>query len=92
MGKSSNSFIFFGNNGEIQKNQVKDQEIFVLCLQLLQNCLVYINTLKIQNIIKEQGWLERMTSEDLHALTPLIYNHITPYGQFEKDLDKRRPL
>lgn len=29
-----------------------------------------------------------MTHEDLRALSPLIYNHITPYGRFEMDLDK----
>lgn len=89
---SANSFIFFGRNGEIQKNQVGEQEIAVLSLSLLQNCLVYINTLKIQNIIKEKGWLNMLTTEDLRALTPLIYNHITPYGKFNVDLDKRLPI
>lgn len=89
---SANGFIFFGNNGEIQKNQVEDQEVAVLSLQLLQNSLVYINTLKIQNTIKEQRWLEKMTPEDLRALSPLIYNHITPYGRFEMDLNKRLSL
>lgn len=39
-------------HGDIQKNQVGEQEITVLSLNLLQNCLVYINTIKIQNIIK----------------------------------------
>jgi TnpA family transposase len=68
---SANSFIFFGRNGEIQKNQVGEQEIAVLSLSLLQNCLVYIHTLKIQNIIKEKGWLNKLTTEDLRALTPL---------------------
>jgi TnpA family transposase len=89
---SANSFIFFGRNGEIQKNQVGEQEIAVLSLNLLQNCLVYINTIKIQNIIKEQGWLNKLTTEDLRALSPLIYNHITPYGKFNVDLNKRLPI
>jgi TnpA family transposase len=89
---SAIEFIFFGNNGEIQKNQVEDQEIAVCSLQLLQNCLVYINTLKIQKTMKEHGWLEKMTQEDLRALSPLIYNHITPYGRFDVDLDQRLAL
>lgn len=89
---SANSFIFFGRNGEIQKNQVDEQEVAALSLNLLQNCLVYINTIKIQNVIKEQGWLNRLTTEDLRALSPLIYNHITPYGKFNVDLDKRLPI
>nr|WP_188433659.1 Tn3 family transposase [Kroppenstedtia guangzhouensis] len=89
---SANSFIFFGRNGEIQKNQVDEQEIAVLSLNLLQNCMVYINTIKIQKVIKEQGWLKKLTTEDLRALSPLIYNHITPYGKFNVDLDKRLPI
>lgn len=89
---SANSFIFFGRNGEIQKNQVDEQEIAVLSLNLLQNCMVYINTIKIQKVIKEQGWLKKLATEDLRALSPLIYNHITPYGKFNVDLDKRLPI
>lgn len=89
---SAIGFIFFGNNGEIQKNQVEDQEIAVRSLQLLQNCLLYINTLKIQKTVKERRWLEKTTREDLRALSPLIYNHITPYGRFEVDLDQRLAL
>jgi len=30
-----------------------------------------------------------MTGEDYRALTPLIYNHINPYGEFRIDQDKR---
>ncbi|MFC4546720.1 Tn3 family transposase [Paenactinomyces guangxiensis] len=56
---------------------------------MLQNCLVYINTIKIQNIIKEKDWLNKLTTEDLRALSPLIYNHITPYGKFNVDLNIR---
>src|SRR5699024_4075004 len=89
---SAIEFIFFGHNGEIQKNQVEDQEVAVRSLQLLQNCLVYINTLKIQKTMNERKWLEKMTHEDLRALSPLIYNHFTPYGRFEMDLDNRLSL
>lgn len=42
--------------------------------------------------MKEHGWIEKMTQEDLRALSPLIYNHITPYGRFEVDLDQRLAL
>lgn len=41
--------------------------------------------------MKEHGWLEKMTQEDLCALSPLIYNHITPYGRFDVDLDQHLP-
>jgi TnpA family transposase len=86
---SAIDFIFFGKGGEIQKNQPEEQEIAILSLHLLQNCLVYINTLKIQNVLKEEEWMNRMTTEDFRAITPLIYNHITPYGEFPMDMEKR---
>jgi TnpA family transposase len=86
---SAGDFVFYGKGGEIQKNQPEEQEIAILCLQLLQNSLVYINTLKIQHVLQEKEWADQMTNEDYRAFTPLIYNHINPYGEFPIDLDKR---
>src|SRR3546814_3451590 len=40
----AHSFIFFGKGGEITTNRLEDQELSVLALHLLQNCLVYVNT------------------------------------------------
>jgi len=34
----------------------------------------------------------RMTVEDLRALTPLIYGHVTPYGEFHLDMTTRLDL
>ena len=50
---------------------------------------MYVNTLMLQQILGEPGWFERMTPEDLRALSPLIYHHVNPYGTFELDLAKR---
>jgi hypothetical protein len=33
-----------------------------------------------------------MTPDDLRALTPLIYTHITLYGTFRLDMNERLPL
>jgi hypothetical protein len=66
--------------------------LFVLSLHLLQACLVYINTLMIQEVLAAPKWLQRMTPEDFRALTPLLYAHINPYGLFELDMAKRLPL
>jgi len=56
---------------------------------LLQISLVYINTLMIQRVLGEPNWTQRMTPEDLRALTPLTYTHVTPYGMFRFDMNKR---
>ncbi len=89
---SANSFIFYGKGGEVATNRLEDQELSVLALHLLQICLVYVNTLMIQQVLTEPTWLSRMKSEDYRALSPLIYNHINPYGIFELDMDLRLPI
>ncbi len=89
---SANSFIFYGKSGEIQSNNLEDQELSVLSLHLLQNCLVYINTLMIQEVLSREEWKKRMQVEDYRALTPLIYQHVNPYGNFILDMDERIPM
>ncbi len=89
---SANSFIFYGKSGEISTNRLGDQEVSVLSLHLLQNCLVYINTLMLQNILSDQKWFNLMTPEDLRALIPLVYAHINPYGTFKLNMAERLSL
>ncbi len=85
----AHSFIFFGKGGEVASNRLEDQELSVLALHLLQNCLVYVNTLMLQRVLTEPAWLKRMTTEDHRGLTPAIHAHINPYGRFDADLDRR---
>ena len=69
----------------------EDQELALLALHLLQIAMVYINTLMIQQALTDETWWARMTPEDLRALTPLIYAHVTPYGTFKLDMQERIP-
>ncbi len=89
---STNGFIFFGRGGEVSSNRRDDQEQSLLCLHLLQVSLVYINTLMVQQMLRTDRWQNRLNAEDLRALTPLFFGHVTPYGTFEIDLDTRLPL
>ena len=82
-------FIFYGKLGQIATNNIEDQELSVLCLHLLQVCMVYINTLIIQQILAQTHWQNRFTPEDYRALTPLFSGHINPYGLFPLDFSKR---
>lgn len=88
----TNGFIFFGKGGEVATNRLDDQEISVLSLHLLQICLVYVNTLMIQDVLADSAWHDRMAEEDFRALTPLIHAHVNPYGRFELDMETRLPL
>jgi TnpA family transposase len=89
---SANGFIFYGRGGEIATNRRDDQELAMLSLHLLQNCLIYINTLMIQRVLAETSWTGRLTPTDLRALTPLFYLHVNPYGKFELDMGTRLSL
>jgi len=86
---SVNSFIFYGKSSEILTNRRDDQEVAILALHLLQICLVYINTLMMQEILAQPQWINRMTPDDFRAITPLIYNNVNPYGSFDLDMGQR---
>ena len=86
---SANDFIFFARRGEVSSNRREDQELSMLSLHLLQNCMVYVNTLMVQQVLARPEWRGRLTARDLHALTPLFWGHVNPYGRFELDMASR---
>jgi len=89
---SANDFIFFARRGEFASNRREDHEISMLALHLLQNCMVYINTLMLQQVLARPSWSGKLTARDLRALTPLIWEHVNPYGRFELDMETRLPI
>jgi len=89
---SANDFIFFARRGEFSSNRREDQELSMLSLHLLQNCMVYINTLMVQQVLARPQWKGRLTLRDLHALTPLFWGHVNPYGRFDLDMRTRLDL
>jgi TnpA family transposase len=88
----ANDVLFFGRGSEMATNRQEDLEVAMLCLHLLQICMVYVNTLLLQDLLLEPAWRNLMTVEDLRALTPLIYRHVNPYGLFPLDMTTRLPL
>ena len=86
---SATSFVHFGRGGEISSNKREDQEVAVQALHLVQNCMVYVNTLMYQNVVAKPEWKDRLSQQDLRGITPLIYNHVNPYGRFDIDFEKR---
>jgi Tn3 transposase DDE domain len=61
----------------------------MLALHLLQKCMVYINTLMMQQVLARPHWTGRLTPTDLRAVTPLIWEHVNPYGRFDLDVETR---
>ena len=85
-------FVFFARRGEMASNRREDHEISMLALHLIQNCMIYINTLMIQKVLSQQHWQGRLTPRDYAALTPLIWEHVNPYGRFDLDMNTRLAL
>ena len=88
----SNNDVFFARRGEMVSNRREDHEISMLALHLIQNCMVYINTLMIQKVLAQPHWQGKLTPRDYAALTPLIWEHVNPYGRFDLDMNARLAL
>jgi TnpA family transposase len=86
---SANDFILYGKGGEFASNRLEDQELLMLSLHLLQVSLVYVNTLMIQQVLKEPEWQGRLTTVDFRALSPLKWQHVNPYGTFTLNMQTR---
>jgi TnpA family transposase len=85
---ATNEFISYGQRGELTTNSREEQEISVLSLQLLQNCLMLINTILVERTVERQNLWNRLKPEDFRGITPLFYSHINPYGRFDLDLSR----
>jgi TnpA family transposase len=85
---AANDFLCYGRQGILATNSREQQEISTLCLQLLQNCLMLINTLLVERTIAGHQLLEQLSEEDRRALSPLFYEHVNPYRLFALDLDR----
>ena len=50
----ANDIVYFARRGEMTSNRREDQEISMLSLHLMQNCMVYVNTLMLQEVVVAQ--------------------------------------
>jgi TnpA family transposase len=85
---SAVDFICYGGKAEIQTNAPDDQELTVLCLHLLQNALVLINTVMLERVLYDGDYLYRMDEIDFNAMTPLFTSNVNPYGDINLDINK----
>jgi hypothetical protein len=40
-------------------------------------------------VLTQSAWANRLTEDDRRGLTPLIWNHINPYGVFRLNMSAR---
>src|SRR5258707_15626909 len=43
----------------------------------------------MQQVLARPHWAGRLTPTDLRGVTPLIWEHVNPYGRFELDMQTR---
>src|SRR5260370_5423766 len=72
----ANDFVFFARRGELVSNRTEDHELSLLSLHLLQNCMVYINTLMMQQVLSRPHWAERFTTSYLPTLISSLSEHV----------------
>ena len=85
---STVDFICYGGKSEIQTNDPAVQELTVLCLHLLQNTLVLVNTLMLERVLYDDDYIRRVHAIDLDAMTPLFTSNVNPYGDIQLDINK----
>lgn len=84
----ANDFIRYGRQGLFATNSREQQEISALCLQLVQNCLMLINSILVEQTVAHHQLLEQFSDDDHRGLTSLFYEHVNPYGLFELDVSQ----
>jgi len=90
-GNSANGFIFYGRGSEIATNQLESGNGHALPAPVAD-----LPGLRQHfagpTILRRPQWANRLTKEDLRALTPLFYNNVNPYGVIHLDMDQRLPI
>ncbi len=51
-----------------------------------------MNTLLVQEVLKDREWAGRLTDDDRRALSPLFWAHVNPYGRFDLDMSAHLEL
>ena len=89
---SANSDLFYGSAGTIPGSDKEHQEVSMLCLHLLQSALVFINTLLVQSVLKDEKWEARLTAADKRGLSPLFWSNANLYGTIDIQMDRHLDL
>ena len=83
--------VAYGKRGDIQSNRRDEQELFVLCLRILQAACTSTRSCS-RTSSGEPGWARTLTPADRRGLTPLFWMHVLPYGEVNLDMTSRLSL
>jgi TnpA family transposase len=77
------SWLWFGGDGALRRQQDEQQQETVRCLNLLTNLVVVWNTVYMQEVVtqlRQEG--REVAAEDLRFLSPARYRHINRLGRY----------
>jgi len=80
----ANGFIFYGKTVKLLPIAWMSKSCAVITP--VANLLSVYQHVDDSESVVEKQWFERMQSEDLRALTPLIWSHVNPYGISSVDM------
>ncbi|WP_435831980.1 Tn3 family transposase [Nocardia rhamnosiphila] len=89
---SGNGVIYYGKDGALTGPDREHTEVSMLALHLLQSALVHVNTLLLQQVLKDPTFREMMGDNERRVLSALFWSNINPYGRFLLDMDRRLDL
>jgi TnpA family transposase len=85
--------IFIGNGGKLQEDSIEEQYRTLLMLNVVLNCIVFWNTLSVQQIVQQlRAEGIKISEEELGHITPTMINHIDLIGKFEIDFSRILPF
>ncbi|MBF0552661.1 MAG: Tn3 family transposase, partial [Deltaproteobacteria bacterium] len=91
MGESHHTlarFLFFGEQGELRRQDYYQQMNRITCLSLLINAVICWNTLKLQDILaqlEQEG--KTISNETRKHVTPMLHGNLNPYGEYHFDVE-----
>lgn len=89
-GKSGNTVIFYGKDGDLTGPDREHAETSMLALHLLQSATGEHPARA--DVLETPSFHDRMGGDEQRGLSPLFWTHINPYGQFRLDMDTRLDL
>jgi TnpA family transposase len=82
-------FLFFGKQGALRSRDFLDQTHSFSCLAILHNAIV------VWNLSQFPAAIERLrarghvfTDEDLAMVSPLLWKHVNPFGNYDITIDR----
>ena len=82
-------FVFFARRGEMVSNRPRDQHACSASDSELHGLYQHAHD---SEVLAQPHWHGRLTPRDYAALTPLIWEHVNPYGRFDLDMNVRLAL